>query len=165
MERWFAVHTHARSEVQAVRHLRNQNFLVYLPVYGRRRSHARKVETVRAPFFPRYLFIRLDPETARWRAINSTVGVSGLVQAGGVPSPLPDAVIEALQAREDVHGLICPETEPDFAKGACVRVLDGPLADLVGLFDMGDEQRVILLLSLLGRPVRVELPRTAVAAA
>lgn len=164
MERWFAVHTQPRSEDRAARHLANQGFGIYLPVFGRRRSHARKVETVRAPFFPRYLFVRMDPEAARWRAINSTVGVAGLVQAGGVPALVPDGVVETLRRREDDQGMIRLDAEADFAKGASLRVLDGPLADLVGLFELGDEQRVTLLLSLLGRPVRIMLPRESVAA-
>lgn len=164
MERWFAVHTHPRSEERAAHHLLNQGFGVYLPVFGRRRSHARKVEIVQAPFFPRYLFVRMDTEAVRWRAINSTVGVAGLVQAGGVPAPVPEDVIDALHDREDEQGLIRLETQADFTKGDSLRVVDGPLADVVGLFELGDEQRVTLLLSLLGRPVRIRLARTSVAA-
>lgn len=165
MERWFAVHTQPKAEDKAARHLRNQGFDAYLPVYARRRSHARRVELVRAPFFPRYLFVRIDLEAARWRAVNSTVGVVSLVQAGGRPAPLPDSVIAALRGREDDNGLIRNERPPDFAKGAPLRVVDGPLADLVGLFDVGDDERVILLLDLLGRPVRVRLARDMVTAA
>ena len=38
------------------------------------------------------------------------------------------------------------------------RAADGPMADHVGLFEsMTDEQRVVVLLDLLGRKVRVEL--------
>ena len=57
---WYAVHTHAGAETKAVWHLENQGFSVYLPRYLRRRRHARKVDWVPTPLFPRYLFVFMD---------------------------------------------------------------------------------------------------------
>ena len=162
---WFAVHTHAKAEEKALYHLTNQGFEVYLPRYAKRRSHARRVDTVHVPFFPRYLFVRLDMERARWRAINSSLGVVSMVGAGGRPSPIDDQIIQMLKSREDEAGLIVPVQTPDFAQGAAIRILEGPLVDLVGLFELGEADRVTILLSLLGRPVRVTLPRENVEAA
>jgi transcriptional antiterminator RfaH len=55
---------------------------------------------------------------------------------------------------------------PSFARGQVVRLLEGPLADVNGLFqEMRDENRVVLLVSLLGRKVRMQVSATAVAAA
>lgn len=50
--RWFVVHTRTHAEKQAAAHLRNQGFTTYLPCYRKRRSHARRIEIVRAPVFP-----------------------------------------------------------------------------------------------------------------
>ena len=45
-------------------------------------------------------------------------------------------------------------------------LLEGPMADVNGLFEeMRDENRVVLLVSLLGRKVRMQVPAAAVAAA
>lgn len=164
MRRWYAVYTHPRAEQKAAVHLRNQGFEVYLPVKLGRRSHARRVEVIRTAFFPRYLFVALDVEAARWRAINSTVGVVGMVRSGDRPVPVPNEVIAELHRREGANGAIegcCGQ----FAAGTPVRLTDGPLTDIVGLFELGDEERVTLLLDLMGRPVRVRVPRDAVAAA
>ena len=69
---WYAVHTHAGAESRAVWHLERQGFAAYLPQYSKRRRHARRTEWVRAPLFPRYLFVWVDIAKQRWQAIQST---------------------------------------------------------------------------------------------
>lgn len=164
MARWYAIYTQPRCEQKAVAHLRNQGFETYLPTEWKRRSHARRIDMVRAPFFPRYLFVAIDVDNARWRTVNSTVGVVGMVQCGNAPVPVPDRVIEALRARESDDGAIASDCR-DFALGTALRVTEGPLADTMGLFQLGDHDRVTLLLEMMGRPMRVQVPRHAVAAA
>ncbi len=63
-----------------------QGFEIYLPRYLKRRRHARKVDVVAAPLFPRYVFINIDMATQRWRPIQSTFGVSHLVMNGDEPA-------------------------------------------------------------------------------
>ena len=58
--RWFVAHTHPHAEGKASAHLARQGFETYLPRYLKRRRHARKIETVAAPFFPRYVFVFVD---------------------------------------------------------------------------------------------------------
>jgi len=79
MQQWYAVHTQASAEQKADFHLRNQGFEVYLPSYRKQRRHARRVDWIKAPLFPRYLFVRMDIETTPWRRIHSTIGVSYLL--------------------------------------------------------------------------------------
>src|ERR1700694_1974440 len=74
--RWFAVQSLARRERWAAKHLRNQNFSVFLPCRRTTRRHARKLETILAPFFPGYLFVSLDLARDRWRSVNGTFGVA-----------------------------------------------------------------------------------------
>jgi transcriptional antiterminator RfaH len=163
--RWFAVQTHPHAELRAAAHLLRQGFGVYLPRYLRRRRHARRTETVPAPLFPRYLFVAVDLATQRWRAIQSTHGVAQLVCAGGVPAPVPDAVIAELRARER-DGFVHLPPRPHFAPGTAVRILDGAFASCIGLYDgMKDGDRVAILLDLLGRKVRVLIESELVAAA
>jgi transcriptional antiterminator RfaH len=164
MERWYVVSTQPNAEAKAVRHLDQQGFRPYLPRRRKRRSHARRVDWVVAPLFPRYLFVRFDIETTRWRAINSTVGVSHLICTGGLPRPVPEGIVKAIRARESDDGLI--EIIPRFKKGEPVVVGEGPFLDQIGLFDqIDDSMRVVILLSLLGREVKVRIPTYAVRAA
>jgi transcriptional antiterminator RfaH len=165
MLNWYAVHTHVHAESVAARHLERQEFSVYLPKHLKRRSHARRVETIQAPLFPRYLFVQIDTERSRWRAISSTVGVSHLVSFGGEPAPVPFGVVEEIRACEDDRGVVDLHRRRPFQPGEKVRLLDGPLRDTIGLFDCADDaMRVTILLDLLGRQVRVRMPTSAIAA-
>jgi len=164
--RWYVVQTQPNAERRALAHLTRQGFTAYLPRYRKRRRHARRTEIVLAPLFPRYLFVSIDMTAQRWRSIQSTVGVSRLVCNGDEPAPVPEAVLGALRARESADGVIEIDTQPRFARGDKVRVLDGAFGDCLGLYDgMTDGERVAILLDLLGRKVRVVLDVDAVAAA
>jgi transcriptional antiterminator RfaH len=163
--RWYVVQTHGHAETKALSHLARQGFTAYLPRFLKRRRHARRIETVAAPLFPRYLFVTIDVMCQRWRSIHSTVGVARLVCNGDDPVPVADDVIETLRAREDGQGFITLRQRPRFALGDKVRVLDGVFADCLGLFDgMKDSDRVAVLLDLLGRKVRLVLDEFSVAA-
>jgi transcriptional antiterminator RfaH len=163
--RWYVVHTQPHSENKAAMHLARQGFVAYLPRYSKRRRHARRIETVTAPLFPRYLFVSIDRHTQRWRSIYSTIGVSQLVSAGDDPVAVSDDVIRSLRAREDAAGLIQLERRPSFRIGDKVLVMDGVFSDRLGLYDgMTDGERIAVLLDLLGRKVRVVLDMDYVAA-
>jgi len=153
---WFAVNTHARSEEKARFNLERQGFQVYLPRYLKKRSHARRTDTVPAPLFPRYLFVAMDVATARWRSINSTFGVSHLVTNGNEPLPVDEQVIEEIRAREDEQGWVKIGQFFRYRKGEKIQVVNGPLAGLAGLFDCFDgNERVFVLLNLMGQMVKM----------
>ena len=164
--RWYVVQTHMHAEAKAAAHLVRQGYSIYLPRYLKRRRHARRVEIVAAPLFPRYMFVAIDRMTQRWRSILSTVGVTQLVRHGDEPAAVPPGVIDALRGREDERGLIKLDLHPRFAPGAKIRVVEGVFSDCLGLFEgMADRDRVAILLDLLGRKVRVLLDGQSVAAA
>jgi transcriptional antiterminator RfaH len=164
--RWYVVQTQVNAEIKAAQNLLRQGFGVYLPRYLKRRSHARKIEKVAAPLFPRYLFVSIDIAVQRWRSIQSTYGISHLVLNGSEPAPVAEAVINSLRGREDANGLIKLDPCPKFAIGEKVRVLAGVFAENFGLFDgMADRDRIAILLELLGRKVRVSIEADMVAAA
>jgi transcriptional antiterminator RfaH len=162
---WYIVRTHARAEVKASLNLERQGFATYLPRYLKRRRHARRVEIVPAPLFPRYLFVAIDVATQRWRSIQSTFGVAQLVCSGEGPSAVSAAVVDELRRREDDKGFV-QLARRGFARGEKVRVVEGVFAACLGLFEgMTDNERVTILLDLLGRKVRVVMDLDAVAAA
>jgi len=166
MSAWYAVHTHPQSEDKAVRNLINQGFEVYLPKFLKRRRHARKTELIKAPLFPRYLFVKIDINLHRWPSINSTHGVQYLVCAGSNPSAIQSEIIEEFQRHENKNGIIIIDPRERYKKGDPVRLLDGPFADVIGMFDSAtDDQRVMILLDLMGRRVRVKLKPEFVEAA
>lgn len=163
---WFAVHTQPRMEGRALLNLQRQGFQVYLPRYLKRRAHARRVDRVASPLFPRYLFVAIDLTWQGWRAIRSTFGVTDIVRHGDLPTAIPDQVIAAIRAREDASGLVEVGLVPGVRPGARVEIVDGAFMGTRAIFEcVSDEQRVTLLMELLGRPVRIQLPAGAIAAA
>lgn len=166
MQRWYVVQSQPNAERKAIAHLERQGFGTYLPRYLKRRRHARRVEIVPTPLFPRYLFVAIDLGVQRWRSIFSTVGVSRLVCNGDTPTPIADQVLQTLRAREDDDGYVRLDQRPNFRAGDRVRVLEGVFTDCLGLYEgMRDNERVAILLDLLGRKVRVTVDVENVAAA
>jgi transcription antitermination factor NusG len=138
--------------------LRNQGLSVFLPYREKTRRHARKIEKVRRPFFPGYLFIQLDIGRERWRCVNSTFGVIRIVSQNEQPAPAPRGVIEALMAACGEDGIL--RWKAEFSLGQKVRVVDGPLTELVGELDqLTDADRVRVLLDIMGGRIGVVLPR------
>ncbi|WP_298274388.1 transcription termination/antitermination protein NusG [uncultured Bradyrhizobium sp.] len=164
--RWYVVQTQVNAETKAAAGLVRQGFSTYLPRYQRRRSHARKVEIVSRPLFPRYLFVAIDVAAQRWRAIQSTLGVSHLVCVGDRPAAVENGIIDALRAREDEAGFIKLARGPAFSPGDKVRITEGAFVDSLALVeDASDHHRVAVLLNLLGRKVRVLVGADLIAAA
>jgi transcriptional antiterminator RfaH len=152
MSTWYAVNTQPHQETRAEENLRRQGYGVFLPGYWKTRRHARKVDRVRAPLFPGYIFVSLLSGRAALRPINSTFGVRRLVTFGDEPAVVPQAFMDNLVARcgED-RIFIDPRLQP----GAEIRLVDGPFVDVIGrLLHLGDGERVTVLMSLLGREVR-----------
>jgi transcription elongation factor/antiterminator RfaH len=154
--RWFAVHTQPHLENRALFNLEIQRFSVFLPRYHKTVKHGRQFHTVLAPLFPGYLFVALDLDQERWRAINGTLGVRSLVMAGERPQSLPEGVVEALIAMQNPLGVTSFLSE--LKLGQRVRMLAGPFAEMVGKLDwLNDADRVTVLLDLLGSKVRVRV--------
>jgi transcriptional antiterminator RfaH len=163
---WFVAQTQVNAEAKAARNLLQQGFEIYLPCYLKRRCHARKIDEVAAPLFPRYIFVRIDLATQRWRSIQSTLGVASLVLNGAEPAVVPPQVLGSLRAREDEGGYIKLDQRPKFAPGDRVRVIAGAFAENFALFEgLADRDRVLVLLEMLGRKVCVAIEADMVAVA
>lgn len=155
---WYVVQTRHLSEVRAAQELANQGFEVFLPRYLRKRRHARKVSLVAAPLFPGYLFVSFDPARQRWRSINGTYGVARVIAGENGPVPVAGGIVTGLKARADEQGFIAMSQRPDFVPGEAIRIRSGSFAETLGLFEgFRDQDRVTVLLELLGGKVRVVL--------
>ena len=159
---WFAIQTRVGKENYAREQFERQAFEVYLPVILQRCSHAGKISWQERAFFPGYLFLHLAPDEQRWTSINSTYGAIGAACFGHYYPPVPDVVIEVLQARHDDSGSITlpsPGSEAPYKYGEKVRVIHGPMSDIEAVFQcMKGRDRVLVLMNLLGRQSKVELP-------
>jgi transcriptional antiterminator RfaH len=98
--------------------------------------------------------------------VRSTRGVVGMVRFGGQPAVVPDAVMEALSKREDPASGLHQDKRPPFSGGEPVKLVDGPLAGMEGVFTQQDcERRVFVLLELLGKANKGTVDRDRIARA
>lgn len=163
--RWYVVETQANAESKALFNLKRQGYRAYLPQYLKRRRHARRTDWVPRPLFPRYLFVQIDPERDMWRPIRSTFGVTRLICHGDRPTPVPVGVVEDIIARENERGYVVVKPADAYRKGEPVQIAAGAFADQTALFECAtDQERVVLLLDLLGRQIKVEVPLEDLAA-
>ena len=156
--RWFVVHTRPLSEIRAIENLERQGYRTFCPRVRRTIRHARKTSTVMSPVFRNYLFVKLDLSFDRWRSINATRGVVGLIMQGDRPKPVPHGVMETILQYVNPDGTL--STARLFGMGQSVRIESGPLADVVGRFEKCEpDGRIRVLVELLGRVVSVVLNR------
>jgi transcriptional antiterminator RfaH len=154
-ERWFALYTNPHKEYLVRDLLHNKRVEVYLPeipVVVRRRDRREK-----KPFFPHYLFARLDPNDGRMAEARWMPGVRHIVSAGGQPVPVADEVVSYIRRR--LAAMVQVEPEGPFKKGDLVHIVHGPFEGLDAVFDqrLSPEGRVRVLLDLMGRLVATEL--------
>ncbi|WP_275099262.1 transcription/translation regulatory transformer protein RfaH [Sedimenticola hydrogenitrophicus] len=156
---WHLIHTKPRQERTACEQLERQGYMTYLPLIGQP-SHPQNTIT---PLFPRYLFIRLTAGLDDWTPIRSTRGVSSLVRVGMNPAKISDQLIDAIRKRADADGLHRLPLK-NFCKGDRVRLVSGPFADYEAIFsEQRAENRAIILLNLIGKMNRIEVPTDSIA--
>lgn len=157
---WYLVHTKPGREELAEVNLRRQGYQVCYPRLLRpTRVRGRWVDRVTS-LFPRYLFLHLAVGHQAMGPVRSTLGVANIVRFGNDYTVVPDGVIENLLRQADpITGLHRLQGRGVFEPGSNMRIVAGVFDGLEGVFqrESGDE-RVVLLLRLLGRETLVQLP-------
>jgi len=160
---WYVVRSKPRAEAFAAADLRCRAIEVFLPRL--RQPFSRDAASTIEPLFPGYLFARLSLET-QFRIASWTPGVAHLLSGpDGGPAALDDIVVAAL--RERASGGDVVEARPAFRTGDPVEIRTGPFAGLLATIARPCSRagRVQILLEVLQRRTRVDLPASAVAPA
>jgi transcription antitermination factor NusG len=94
--KWYALGCKANKERFIWKKLQAEGYDVFYPriSYGIKKLRFK-------PFFPRYLFIRLDLDLIGLSKINNMPYTNGLVSIEGRPFHIPDAMIEAIRKKID----------------------------------------------------------------
>ncbi len=164
---WCVAYTQPLKELVAKKNLLDMGYEVYAPRFKKMRRHARKVDEILAPLFPRYIFVGMDMKSAQWRSINGARGVSHLLMSNDLkPAQVPCRVIDELMGQEVSSEVVLMASLVAFTKGNKVRICEGAFKDQEARFDaLDDKSRVHLLLSFMGREMKTILPIYAVEAA
>jgi transcriptional antiterminator RfaH len=160
MKCWYLVYTKPRKERIAEQNFQRQSYEVYLPLIQQPcRQRGRWIEAI-DPLFPCYLFLRFQPGYDDIGPIRYTTGVRNIVSFNGEPAVVPDHIIESIRQAADHDTGVHHFKGPLFEPGNKVIIDQGPLTGLQGVFlaETGQE-RVVILLEMLGRENRVTVER------
>ena len=147
MKNWYLLKTKPRQEDIAILNLENQNFHVYCP-YG-------FINNKKIALFPGYIFIQLDADVQNWSPIRSTKGVLHLVRFGLNFAKIPDNIIEFIKANQ-LNTEEKLKNINKFKPGDKVQILDGAFKNCIAIFkSFKPDERVILLMNLLGQPQNI----------
>jgi transcriptional antiterminator NusG len=160
---WYAVWTRSHCERLVLDQLSAKGFSTFLPEMGTWSKRAGRMHVVQVPVFPGYLFVRGTMEKQTYIDILKVRGIVRILEDGwNRLTPVPDVEVEAVER-------VMQAKLPVFAHGALVRgdrvrVNDGPLAGVEGVFvqDKPNRGRLVLSIGLLGRGVAVEVDGTSV---
>ena len=163
---WYLAYTKPKSEDIGLENLLKQGFEAWLPKIKAVKSRRRKAEDAlftQEAMFPRYLFFRPAHAEQSISVVRSTLGITSLVRFGHEFAQLPhDKLRQIALWVEQQQGRSAAEIM-GLQPGQTVKVTAGPLAGLDALVRMTAQDRVIVLLQLLGKDHEVAVPYQAIA--
>ena len=153
---WFLVQYKSNSHRVALRNLHRQGFETFLPTQDVTQPKSTKFVQQLKPLFPGYMFVAFKRESASWRQINSTIGVSRLVSLDGQPRELPLGLVSGLVLRCDASGKILPPAQ--ISAGDEVQVVSGPFANFIATVENIDAgHRTWALVDFMGQGARLQV--------
>jgi transcription antitermination factor NusG len=137
-------------------------FLPEMPVRARRDGKSRVVQT---PIFPGYLFVRHAMDKASYVEILKARGVVRILDGGWSRlTPIPADEVDAIHRLVRSGVPLFPHVY--FHEGDRVRVVEGPLVGVEGLFvrEQANKGRLVLSINLLQASVAVDVDAACVEA-
>jgi transcription termination/antitermination protein NusG len=158
---WYVIQTHCRTETRVQLALERKGLEVFLPqMIIPRMRRGRKV-MVHLPLFQSYLFVHTPIDA---RVFHQIIKVDGVMRFLGQGDPAPVPAEQIASIRTIVEGDRHYYPWRYLEKGKKVRVIDGPMAGMVGtLITRKDKsRRLVVAVELFQRSVAVELDSEAV---
>lgn len=155
---WYAVWTRSNCERLVAQQLEAKGFAAFLPEMGARSKRNGTPHIVSVPMFPGYLFLRHAMEKHSYVEILKARGIVRILEGGwNRLTPVADEEVAAIQQLIASGVPILPHVY--FQHGDRVRVVEGPLAGLEGMFvrDKPHKGRLVVSVNLLQTSVAVEV--------
>ena len=155
-KKWYVVQIKSNSYDRAISNLHQQGFETFLPLLETTKRKSTRFFNNLLPLFPGYMFVTFDPYKAHWYKINSTFGVSKLLNFNGKPKEIPIDFILALRKRCDINGkLLLPNR---LKKGDNIEILTGPFSNFIAKIENVDEEkRIWAFMTFMGQLRRFQL--------
>ena len=152
---WYVVYSKPQKEKYAKFHLGLKGLEVFFPQLFLPGSVQQRKQTV--PLFPNYLFVRMRFSQEYCYVVWSP-GVKRIVSFDGTPQAIDEKIVMFLMQRATPDGII--KARSSLMVGQEVQISGGSFNGLVGIIQEPPDakERVKVLLKLLNREVKVELP-------
>jgi len=156
---WYAMHSKPRKEDLLWEQLRIREIEAYHPRIRTQpvNPRARQVK----PYFPGYVFVRVDLEQVNWSSLHWMPGATGLVSFGGEPASVPETMIQTIRHRVEEINTNGGEQLEGLKAGDPVVIQGGAFDGYEAIFDArvsGNERVRVLLTLLQAQQKRLELP-------
>lgn len=159
--KWYVVHTYSGYENKVASNLqttvenRNLHHLfddIKVPTEIVEEITDGKTKEVERKLFPGYVFIKMVYTDESWYVVKNIRGCTGFVGPESKPVPLTDDEAEKM-------GVETRTIEVSYSVGDPVRIIDGPLEDLVGNVEKIDTENnsVRVIVSMFGRETPADL--------
>jgi len=160
MKVWFVIYCKPQKDEVAEKNLLRQGFEIYRPLINRVRGSHRSgtVGNREKSLFPRYLFLNVDPEVKPITSVKYTPGVINFVTFGDRYSTVDESVINDIKTCESKQQTDLTDS-CIFRKGESIYINGEGFNDIEATFcEMSSDNRVILLLKMLGRMSTITIP-------
>lgn len=159
-ESWYAIWTRSHCERLVEQQLTARGFSPFLPEVATPRQNARRAprNQGRAAMFPGYLFVRDAMTKERYVEMLGVRGIVRVLEDGWTRlTPVPESDIDAI--RHIIESGVAVFPHPLLRHGDRVRVMNGPLSGIEGIFVTDSQQkgRLVVTIDLLGRSVALEV--------
>jgi transcription antitermination factor NusG len=156
---WYALQSKPMKEGFLAEQLRLRDIESYFPSLRVQpvNPRARKLK----PYFPGYVFGRIDLRQHRKDRL-WLPGLAGMVCFDGIPSYIPDSLIDAIRHRVDQVNAAGGELLETLKPGDPITIQEGPFKGYEAILDarLSGEARVRILLTFLNRSqIPLELPQ------
>jgi len=155
---WYAIWTRSHCERLVAQQLLAKGFQPFLPEMAMRSRKPDTTPTVQRPMFPGYLFLKHSMEKSSYIEILKARGVVRILEGGwNRLTPIADEEMHAIERVLDSGATVL--AHPYFNQGDRVRVVEGPLAGVEGLFvrDKKSRGRLVVSVNLLQTSVAIEV--------
>jgi transcriptional antiterminator RfaH len=153
---WYVVYSKPQKEEYAKFHLCAKGLEVFFPQLLLPESAKRGKRVV--PLFPNYLFVYLHLCSEEYSYAAWSPGVSRLISFNGSPVSIDAKVVNFLMMQANKEGIVVARS--NLKIGEEVRITGGPFDGLLGIIQEppNAKGRVKILLRLLNRPTKVDVP-------
>jgi transcription elongation factor/antiterminator RfaH len=155
-KQWCVVYTKPQREEFAEVNLRLRGIDTFFPKLFLPKLAKRKKQIV--ALFPSYLFVRIDIVSGEYASIIWCPGVKRMVTFNGTPAIVEESIMGFLINQSGAAGVISARC--NISVGQQVAIDGGPFDGLVGIIQKPPNARgrVKILLQLLNRPTKVDVP-------